>query len=166
MTYENQPAPKPGMSTGKKIALFGCLPVTVLGLLIVGGCAVVGGAVVNEVDKSVKADAAEDKRAATEDVQLLSCAVKDEGIGPDVKAQVKITNNGKKRANYYVEGEFLNPQGDKVGELFATVDNLEKSKSSTQPFTGLFTSEQLAGADKGTCKILKVTRDEWSAATN
>jgi hypothetical protein len=170
-TYPGHQAPQPepqhrrGMSTGKKIALYGCLPATLVGLLVVGGCAVVGGAVADKVDKAVKADESDDKRAAKEDVELLSCKlVNEEFVGKDVKAKVKITNNGDKRANYVVDGEFLDDKGNKVDALLATVENLEPGKSSTQNFGGLFTSDQLEGVDKGECKILKVTRDEWSAA--
>lgn len=168
-SYPGHQAPEPprreGRSTGKKIALFGCLPAAVLGLLIVGGCAVVGGAAINEVDKAVKADEKEDKRAAAEDVKLLSCKItNEEFVGKDVKATVKITNNGDKRANYLVEGEFLDQDGNKVDGLLATVDNLAPGASSTQNFGGLFTSDQLDGVSKGSCKILKVSRDEWSAA--
>lgn len=169
-TYPGHQAPQPppqqpkqGMSTGKKIALFGCLPITLVGLLVVGGCAVLVGGAANEVDKAVKADEAEDKRAAKEDVKLESCKIENTVIGKDVKATVKITNNGDKRANYYVEGELVDQNGNKVDSLLATVEKLEPGKSSTQPFGGLITSDQLEGVSKGTCKIQKVTRDEWLA---
>lgn len=162
-----QPPHRAGMSTGKKVALFGCLPLLVIGGLGFAGCAVVGGAVVNEVDKSVKADAADDKRAAKEDVDLLHCKIVDEEfVGKGVDAKVKITNNGEKRADYFVEGEFLDQDGNKVEELIATVSELEAGKSSTQDFSGFITDDQLKGVTEGTCKILKVSRDEWSAAND
>lgn len=153
--------PKQGMSTGAKLAL-GCGIPTVLGLLLFGGCAVLAGTAVNEVDKAVKADASEDARAAREDVQLTSCRI-DDGLIRDVKASVKITNNGDKRATYSVKGEFLDTDGNKVGELLAYVENLAPGTSSTQPFSGFFTSVQLDGVTSGTCKILEVSRDEWLA---
>ena len=175
MSY-SYPGPQPpqpqapqrqGMSTGKKIALFGCLPATLLGLLIVGGCAVVGGAVVNEVDKSVKADAADDKRAASEDVDVTQCEIVNEQFGGrSVTAEVKVTNNGKKRADYFIEGEFLDQDGNKVDALYATIEDLEAGKSSTQDFSGAIFDEQLKGVTKGSCKLLDVSRDEWSAANN
>lgn len=158
------PPPKQGMSTGAKVAL-GCGIPTVLGVLLFGGCAVIGGAVINEADKADKADQSADARAEKEDVKLLSCEITNEGlIGFDVEAKVKITNNGDKRANYLIEGEFIDQNGNKIDQLLATVENLAPGASSTQNFSGLFTSEQLEDVSKGTCKILDVTRDEWSAA--
>lgn len=162
---QQQPAPKPGMSTGKKIALFGCLPATLLGVLAFGGCLAVGGAALNEASKSVERSKADDKRAAEEDVELLSCELVDEEFGgKDVKAKIKFTNHGKKRADYFVKGEYLDQKGNKVDELLASVDDLEPGKSSTQNFGGLITSDQLAHVTKGECKILDVTRSEWSAS--
>lgn len=160
------PAPKQNMSTGKKIALFGCLPLTVIGILAFGGCAVIGGAVINEADKAIKKDAKEDARAAKEDVKITSCKIVDqEFIGRELKTKVTITNHGKKRANYVIEGEFLNPKGDKVGELLATVQNLKPGTSTVQDFGGaLITPDDLKGISKGSCSIVEVTRDEWTAA--
>lgn len=159
-----QPA-KPPMSTGRKIALFGCLPVTVLAILTFGGCAVLGGAVINEADKAVKADASEDARAAKEDVKITSCKiVEDEFLGMDLKAKVVITNHGKKRASYIVRGELLDSEQNKVGdELLATVENLAPGKSSTQDFTGLFTSDDFKGVKDASCSVVGVSRDEWLA---
>jgi hypothetical protein len=151
------------MSTGAKIAVFGCAIPAVLGLLTLGGCAVVGGAFINEVDKEIKKDEADDKRAATEDVELLSCKIEDSVIGPDLKAKVKITNNGDKRANYSIDGEFLDQDGNQVDSLLAYVENLAPGASSTQNFHGFITSDQLDGVTKGSCKILDVSRSEWSA---
>lgn len=159
------PPPKQGMSTGSKIALFGCGGLFVVGALLFGGCAVIGGAVINEADKAVKKDAQEDKRAAEKDVKLLSCKIVDEEFtGRTLKAKVKITNNGKKRANYLIEGEFKDQKGNQVDSLNASVQNLAPGASTTKDFLGLITSEQLDGVTKGTCEILDVTRDEWSAA--
>lgn len=159
-----QSEPEKKMSTGKKIALFGCLPVTLLGILAFGGCAVIGGAVVNEVDNAIEADEKEDLRALREDVKIADCKViTDEFFGREVKAKVKITNNGNKRADYVVTGEFLDDNGDKVEELIATVESLEPGKSSTQDFTGLITSDQLKGVKEGTCKVLDVDRSELLA---
>lgn len=156
--YPEQPPRKSGMSAGAKIAVFGCALPAALGLLLIGGCAVVGDAVINE-------DIKEDKRAAKEDVKLLSCKItKEEFIGPNIESQVKITNNGKKRADYLVKGEYIDGKGNKVGELLATIDSLAPGTSTTQDFSGLFTSSQLEGVTKGECKILEVTRNEWSAA--
>lgn len=159
------PPPKQGMSTGSKAALFGCGGLVVIGALLFGGCAVIGGAVLNETDKAIKKDAKEDKRAAREDVELLSCEIVDvDFIGLDVKAKVKITNHGKQRANYYVEGEFVDQDGNQIEGLLAAVNNLAPGSSSTQDFAGAFGSEELKNVTKGKCKILDVTRDEWSAA--
>lgn len=173
-TYPGHQAPQPepgpqrrGMSTGKKVALFGCLPAALVGLLVVGGCTAVVGGAVNEVDKAVKEDAADDKRAQAKDVKLLDCKlVDDEFTGKDVKAKVKITNNGDKRANYLVTGEYQDQDGNKVGELLASISDLEPGKSSTQNLSGLFTSDQFDGVTKGSCKILDVSRDEWLASND
>lgn len=154
------PAPKPGMSTGAKIAL-GCGVPILLGMALMGGCAVLAGTAVSEIDKEVKKDA----RAARQDVELVSCEITDEEFtGRDVKAKVKITNHGDKRANYIIEGEFLDQNDNQVDSLTATVSNLAPGKSTTQDFVGLFTSSQLEGVTKGSCKILDVTRDEFFAA--
>lgn len=166
MTHQHTPppAPKQGMSTGSKVALFGCGGLVLVGALLFGGCAVVGGAMVNEVDKAVKKDAQEDARAAKEDVKVSKCQVTDDDLlGRDVDAKVKITNNGSKRADYAIEGEFLDQDGNKVGELLASIDNLAPGTSSTQNFGGLFTSDDLKGVTKGSCTILDVSRSEWSA---
>lgn len=127
MSHNYQPHNQPGhgyappaprqRSTAGKIALYGCLPITVLGILAFGGCAVIGGAFVNEVDKAVKADANEDARAAKQDVKITSCQItNNELLGKDLKAKVKITNNGGKRANYLIQGELTDQGGNKVGD--------------------------------------------------
>lgn len=155
--------PKQGKSTGTKVAI-GCGIFAILGVLAFGGCAVVGGVVLNEADKAVKADQKADARAK-KDVELISCEITAEDyIGLNVEAKVKITNGGKKRANYVVEGEFLDQDGNKIDQLLATVDDLAPGSSSTQNFTGLFTTDQLEDVTKGTCKILDVTRSEWLAS--
>lgn len=165
MSYDNsrpQYAPQPpkrGMSTGAKVTV-GCGGAALLALVLVGGCAAVVGKGVDSVDKAVKADQA----AARADVELLSCEVTESVIGPEVTSSVKITNSGKERANYLVEGEYLDAEGNKVGELLATVENLAPGTSSTQPFAGLFTSDQLKGVKGGECKIVDVTRDDFFAA--
>lgn len=161
-----QPAPesRPQRSTGKKVFLFGCLPAVALGLIVVGGCTALVGGAAHEVDKAVKQDKKDDVRAKKEDVKLTSCKVEVSVIGKDVEAEVKITNHGKKRATYLVEGEFNTADGDQVGSLMASAENLAPGASTTQPFAGLFTSDQLKGVTKGTCSVLKVQRDEWSAA--
>lgn len=178
MTYGYPPQGNPGhgyaptppeqpkkMSTGKKVVLFGCLPVTLLGLLVMGGCAALVGGAANEIDKSIKKDEADDKRAAKEDVEITSCkVVNDDLLGPDLKAKVKITNHGDKRATYIVRGELLDQDGNKVGdELLATVDNLAPGKSSNQDFGGLFTADNFKGVTDSTCKIVGVSREEWLA---
>lgn len=160
------PAPRPGMSTGKKVAL-GCGIPLVLVLAFAGGCAVLAGTAVNEIDKQVRADKSDDVRAAKEDVKIVSCkVVKDDILGPNVEAKVKVTNHGKKRANYYVQGEFLDEDGNQFDTLDSYVRNLAPGSSTTQDFTGTFVPGELQGVDKGTCKILDVSRDEFLAANN
>lgn len=166
MTYAHPtPPPKQGMSSGGKVAL-GCgISAVLAAALLFGGCAVLGGAVINEADKAVKADQKEDARAAEKDIKISSCSLTaDELLGPHLEAKVKITNNGSKRANYLVEGEFLDQKGDKVGEMLATVSNLAPGTSTTQDFGGLITADNLKDVTKGSCSIVKVTRDEWLAA--
>lgn len=157
--------PKPGMSTGKKIALFGCLPATVLGALLFGGCAVIGATAINEVDKSVKSAKADDARAEKEDVKVAACKVSESVIGLGLEATVKVTNHGDERADYVIEGEFLAENGDQVSGLLATVTNLAPGKSTTQDFGGvLVSSGQLEKAGDGSCAIVDVSRSEWTAA--
>lgn len=166
---QQPPAPEPEkkMSGLKKGVLFGCLPLTVVGILAFGGCAVIGGAVVNEVDNAIEAEQKDDHRALREDVKLTGCdIVTDEFFGREVKAKVKVTNNGDKRADYVVTGEFLDDNRDKVEELIAVVDSLEPGKSSTQDFSGLITSDQLKGIKQGSCVLLEVDRSELLAAGN
>lgn len=158
MTHYPTP-PKQGMSTGAKVAL-GCGIPAVLALIAVSGCAAFAGKVVDEADKSIKAEQAK----AIDDVKMVTCEVTETVIGRDLESKVKITNHGSKRANYIVEGEFLDAKGNKVGELMATVNNLAPKTSSTQDFVGVFGPDDLKGAEKGTCKIITVTRDEWLAA--
>jgi hypothetical protein len=155
------------MRTGTKIALWVGIP-TGCFLILVGGCAALVGSAANEVDKQVQADKKADVRAAKEDVKLLSCKVVNENefIGPDVKAQVKITNHGDRRASYWVAGEFLDAKGDQVDSLDTYVENLAPGASATRDFAGIFVPGQLDGVTKGTCKILDVSRDEYSAAGN
>ncbi len=165
--HPQQPQPRRGMRTGTKWAL-GCAVPAVLALVLVGGCAALFGSAAKEVDKQVQADKKADVRAAKEDVRLLSCKVVNENefIGPDVRAQVKITNNGDKRASYWISGEFLDGKGDQVDSLDAYVQNLAPGASATRDFTGIFVPGQLKGVTEGTCKILDVSRDEYSAAGN
>jgi hypothetical protein len=138
-------------------------------VLLFGGCTLMVGAAVNEVDKSIKADEADDKRAADQDVKITKCEVtEEEFLGKDLSARVEITNNGEKRANYLVEGELLSSDGNKIGELLASVENLAPGKSSSQNFGGLFTSEDLKGVEigKADCSMVNVSRDEWLAAND
>lgn len=159
------PPPRPGMSTGKKVAL-GCGIPLVLVMAFAGGCAVLAGTAVNEIDKQVQADKSADVRASKEDVKLLSCKVVTENdiIGPEVQAKVKVTNHGKKRANYYIQGEFLGEDGNQFDTLDAYVQNLAPGASTVKDFTGTFVPGELQGVDKGECKILDVNRDEFLAA--
>ena len=155
--------PQQKMSTGKKIALFGCLPITVLSILVVGGCTVVAGSVLNEVDKSVKADKAEDERAAREDVKIVQCRiVEEEFVGRQLKAQVEITNHGKKRADYVVEGAYTEGKSS-IGELTATTSKLDPGESIKKDFGYLVSGEDLKGVTNGKCELRNVMRDEWSA---
>lgn len=165
MTYDpNNPQQKRGMSTGKKVAL-GCGVPVLLALVFIGGCTALVGGAANEVDKAVKADEADDQRAAKEDVKITVCKIKNEEfVGRSVTSRVSIVNHGDKRANYVVEGEFLDDKGNKVGELLATVENLKPGTSTSQDFGGIFTDADLKGVKQGSCALVKVTRDEWSAA--
>lgn len=163
-----QPEPQKKMSGLKKGILFGCLPLTLLGVIGFAGCTALVGSAANEVDKAVKADQKDDQRALREDVKLTGCdIVKDELLGLELKTKVKVTNNGDKRATYYVKGEFLDDQGDKVEALDAVVEDLEPGKSSSTDFGGiLVTSDQLKGVKEGSCVLLEVNREEWLAAGN
>ena len=168
MTYDpnNVPnAPKQGMGKGAKVAL-GCgIPLAVMALFF-GGCAALAGSAAHEVDKAVKADEKEDQRAAREDVRVATCKITDGPLGRELKTTVKITNHGHKRANYLVEGEFTDQKNQQVGSLTTSVENLAPgATSAAQEFGGaLISSDQLKGVTSGTCRILKVSRDEWTAA--
>ena len=165
MTYyhPNPPPPKPGMSLAAKLAL-GCGIPTALFIVFAGGCMALVGGAANEVDKQVQKDKAADARAAKEDVKLVSCKIVDDSFGPDVEAKIKVTNNGDKRANYWIAVEFLDAKGNQVDSLDAYVENLAPGASTTRDFTGIFVAGQLEGVTKGTCKILDVSRDELFAA--
>lgn len=169
MTYDpnaSAPTPRRGMGKGAKFAVYGCAIPAAVALLFLGGCAVLAGGAVHEVDKAVKADEKDDRRALKEDVQVTSCKITNGVLGRELKTAVKVTNHGTKRANYLIEGEFTDQKGRQVGSLTAAVENLAPgATSSPQEFGGvLITSDQLKGVTSGTCKILKVSRDEWSAA--
>lgn len=139
------------------------------GVLMFAGCTAMVGGAVSEVDNAIKADQAEDKRAAEEDVKVTTCVIEETVLGKDLSSRVEITNNGTKRANYLIEGELLTADGNKVGELLASVSNLAPGKSSSQDFGGLFTGKDLASfkaGDKAECALVNVSRDEWSAAND
>jgi hypothetical protein len=165
--YPPQYAPQPQrrrMSTGKKISLGCILPIVVIGAFA-GGCAALVGGAAHEADKSAKADRKEDARALKEDVKVTTCEIRTGALGREAVTKVKITNHGKKRANYLIEGEMVDSKRNQLGDLLASATNLAPGASTTQEFGGsLIASDQLKSVGPGTCRVLEVTRDEWSAA--
>lgn len=156
------PQPPKKMSTGLKFAL-GCGIPTVLGLLVLGGCAVFVGEVADEVDKDLKREQksseAENKRAGAEDVKITDCSVGDDGFGgQELKVKLQVTNNGKDRASYIVEGEVTDQDGNQITTIDAFAKDLNHGKSKTENNVAFATGEDLKGATKVTCKILNVDR--------
>lgn len=153
---------KKKMSTGGKIAL-GCGIPTVLGLLLLGGCAALVGGVADEVDKEVKreqkAGEAEGKRAVEEDVKITACGIGDDGFGGrELNVKLLVTNNGKDRASYFVEGEVTDQDGNQITTIDAFAKDLNHGKSKTENHAALALDGDLKGVTKVTCKILNVDR--------
>ncbi|MDX3831378.1 hypothetical protein [Streptomyces europaeiscabiei] len=156
------PQPPKKMSTGAKVAL-GCGIPTVLGLLFLGGCAVLVGGVAEEVDEGIKRDQksseAENKRAGEEDVKITACSIGDDGFGgQELKVKLQVTNNGKDRASYLVEGEVTDQDGNQITTINAFAKDLNHGKSKTENNAAFATGEDLKDATKITCKILNVDR--------
>ncbi len=153
---------KKSMSTGAKIAL-GCGIPTVLGLLLLGGCAVLVGSAADEVDKEIKREQksskVEDKRAVKEDVKITACGIGDDGFGgQELNVKLLVTNNGKDRASYFIEGEVTDQDGNQITTIDAFAKDLNHGKSKTENRAAFALGEDLKGVTKVTCKILDVDR--------
>jgi hypothetical protein len=156
------PQPQKKMSTGAKIAL-GCGIPAVLGLLFLGGCAVLVGGAANEVDKEIKreqkAGEAENKRAGEEDIKITACGMGDDGFGgQELKVKLLVTNNGKDRASYLIEGEVTDQDGNQITTIDAFAKDLNHGKSKAENNAAFASGEDLKGVTKVTCKILNVDR--------
>ncbi|MET9604223.1 hypothetical protein ABZZ17_04050 [Streptomyces sp. NPDC006512] len=175
------PPPKPGMSTGKKVAL-GCGIPTVLGLLLLGGCAVLVGEAAEEVGKEL--DKSYDSASVAPDAQGKPGDTSTAGKDPDITQDVKVTsckvqtgeydikeldvavdyvNSGDRRYTYLVEGEIL-VNGQKKADLTSLGQNLAPGQKYTDDTAGVLGYEVARSAkasDKIECKILKVSRNSY-----
>ncbi|MEU9110574.1 hypothetical protein AB0D04_01935 [Streptomyces sp. NPDC048483] len=156
------PAPKQSMSTGTKIAL-GCgIPAAFI-LLLAAGCTAMVGSAANEASKEIKKDQqsskADDQRAAKEDVDITSCAIRPDEFGSrELDVKLLVTNNGKDRASYIVEGEVVDQDSNQVTTIDALVDDLNHGAQKKENDAALATEDDLKGVTKVTCKILDVDR--------
>ncbi|MFF1411653.1 hypothetical protein ACFVX6_18005 [Streptomyces sp. NPDC058289] len=174
------PAPKQGMSTGKKIAL-GCGIPTVLGLVLVGGCtAIVGKAaddVSKEIDKSSDSSIVQPEGAKpsgggpvdaepdiTKDVAVKSCKVAPTNYGTkEVEVELEFTNSGERRYSYVAEGEVL-VNGEKKADITSFAQNLDKGQKYTDDKAGsgaYDVADKLKAGDKLECKLIKVSRNSF-----
>ncbi|MCX5193656.1 hypothetical protein OOK31_07075 [Streptomyces sp. NBC_00249] len=166
------PAPKQGMSTGKKIAL-GCGIPAVFGLVVVGGCtALVGKAASDaskDLDKNFNSESVDqngakktegDGASALSDVKVASCGVEENQFGDLVKASIEITNHTKTRYSYIVEGELL-LNDKKISDLNGFTQNLATGQVVTEEFTGHASDLHVKSSDRLTCKVIKVTRSGY-----
>ncbi|MGP3691443.1 hypothetical protein ACTVZO_43590 [Streptomyces sp. IBSNAI002] len=168
------PAQKPGMSTGKKVAL-GCGIPAVLGLLLLGGCTLLVGEAAEEVgkeldksydsaqvDPSAGSDAKKGEPDITKDAKVTSCAVKTGDYDlKELDVKVEYTNSGDRRYSYLVEGEVL-VNGEKKEDLLSTAQNLAPGQKYTDDNAGALafnTAKAAKASDKIECKILKVSRN-------
>ncbi|MEJ8645837.1 hypothetical protein WKI68_40720 [Streptomyces sp. MS1.HAVA.3] len=173
---QQPPAPKPGMSTGKKIAL-GCGIPAALGLLVLGGCTLVVGKAAEEVGKELdksydsaqvnpsdgtSADGKNGRPDITKDVKVTSCAVKTgEFDMKELEVKVDYTNSGDRRYSYLAEGEVL-VNGEKKEDLLSTAQNLAPGQKYTDDNAGALgfnVAKAAKPGDKIECKILKVSRN-------
>ncbi|MEU8778148.1 hypothetical protein [Streptomyces sp. NPDC048606] len=164
------PAPKQGMSTGTKIAL-GCGIPTLLGLLVLGGCALVVGKAADEVGKELdksydSAQVGGDVKAGqpdiTKDARITACSVKtgDYDI-KEMEVKVEYTNSGDRRYSYLVEGEIL-VNGAKKEDLTSTAQNLSAGQTYTDENAGALgynVAKDAKPSDKIECKIVKISRN-------
>lgn len=168
------PPPKPGMSTGKKVAL-GCGIPALLGLVLIGGCVAVVGDAAEEVgkeldknyDSAVVAPSGSAKAGEpdiTQDVKLASCAVKTgEFDMKELEVKVEYTNSGDRRFNYLAEGEIL-VNGEKKADLLSTASNLAPAQKYTDENAGALAynvAKDAKATDKIECKIVKVSRNSY-----
>ncbi|MGW7057357.1 hypothetical protein ACWGHM_02305 [Streptomyces sp. NPDC054904] len=175
------PPPKQGMSTGKKVAL-GCGIPTALGLLLLGGCAVLVGEAANEVGKELEKNY--DTASVAPDAQGKPGDAAKPGKDPDITQDVKVTackvekgdfdlkelvvtvdyvNSGDRRFTYLVEGEIL-VNGQKKADLTSLGQNLAPGQKYTDDNAGALGYEIAQSAkagDKIECKILKVSRNSY-----
>ncbi|MFD3875780.1 hypothetical protein [Streptomyces sp. NPDC058623] len=178
---QQPPPPKQGMSTGVKVAL-GCGIPTVLGLLLLGGCALLVGEAANEVGKELDknhdsasvapgaqgkpGDAPKAGKDAdiTQDAKVTTCAVeKGEFDIKELVVAVDYVNSGDRRFTYLVEGEIL-VNGQKKADLTSLGQNLAPGQKYTDDKAGVLGYEIAQSAkagDKIECKIIKVSRNSY-----
>ncbi|MEU9110584.1 DUF4190 domain-containing protein [Streptomyces sp. NPDC048483] len=131
---------------------------------------VINAAFVNEVDKAVdgarkdikheqKQGQVENKRAATEDVKITTCAIKPDGLGGrELDVKLLVTNNGKDRAGYSIEGEAVDQNGDQITTIDAYVSDLNHGAKKRENDAAFAMDDDLKDVTKVTCKILDVDR--------
>ncbi|WP_329389706.1 hypothetical protein OG625_36985 [Streptomyces sp. NBC_01351] len=180
--YGQQPPPpaKPGMSTGKKIAL-GCGIPTLLGLILVGGCTALVGKAADDVSKELdkshdsavvgpsgSAKAGDTSKAGepdiTKDLNVASCAVKNGEYGlKELDVKIEYTNSGDRRFTYFAEGEVL-LNGEKKADLISTASNLAPGQKYTDDSAGALAydvAKAVKPGDKLECKVVKVSRSAF-----
>ncbi|MFD4855097.1 FxLYD domain-containing protein [Streptomyces atratus] len=102
------------------------------------------------VEKEKPADKPAEKGPEA-DVKITGCTVNSLTTWPD--ADVEIVNHSGEKANYIISVEFVNADGDRLGEGMAATNNLAPGQKSVQKAQGL---DKTSGKVK--CKVTDVTR--------
>ncbi|MFE6483761.1 FxLYD domain-containing protein [Streptomyces sp. NPDC057757] len=100
---------------------------------------------------SKEAPAAEVPKGPKADVKITKCEVDPTTTWP--AAELLITNGSSKASNYLVSIEFVDSSGKRLGEAFASTNNLAPGQASEQTAQGL---DQITTKIK--CKVTEVTR--------
>ncbi|WP_329547446.1 FxLYD domain-containing protein [Streptomyces sp. NBC_01356] len=155
------PPPQPPKRNTGKIVGFGCLGVLLL-FVVLG---VIGGLVVGSGDDSSKdsgavveestAKASPKETSGPEgDVKITKCEVDSTTSWP--AAELLITNRSSKESTYFINVEFVDNSGKRLGEASAGTSNLAPGQKAEETAQGL---NEISV--KIECKVTEVTR--WAS---
>ncbi|MFJ5810946.1 hypothetical protein [Streptomyces sp. NPDC093093] len=168
------------MSTRLKVAL-GCGVPTLLGLILLGGCAALFSKAADDVSKDLDknhdsavvspggaagADAGSKGGEAdiTHDVKVTACKVRAGEFGiKELDLRIEYVNSGDRRFTYLAEGE-ITVNGEKKSDIISTGQNLAPGQKYTDDKAGglaFDVAKSAKSADKIECKIIKVSRNSY-----
>ncbi|MER6518498.1 hypothetical protein ACFWHQ_03510 [Streptomyces sp. NPDC060334] len=174
------PPPKQGMSTRLKVAL-GCGVPTLLGLILLGGCAALFTKAADDVgkdldknhDSAVVSPGSAAKAAGgskdgepdiTHDVKVTSCTVRTGEFGSrELDLRIEYVNSGDRRFTYLAEGE-ITVNGEKKSDIISTGQNLAPGQKYTDDKAGglaFDVAKSAKSSDKIECKLIKVSRNSY-----